>query len=634
MFPYLRTVTAYAEKYLIYDELDIANGQWHLLDDYLGQALTDDVTTATPTLISGSFTMPEEDIMLTASQTNIDYTITYDYNVSGMLDAQGYPDNSDNYTVDPQAVYSTTYVMGGTIDLPRPTADHHIFIGWRVTACDLTDYDDAYASTGWNAGDSQTGDLLTGHSESVGQRIGNITLTAEWEIQTFTFQYNDRESNGESFPEDVPWHGTVSDPSIGIPQGDLAPGYEIVGWYEDISYNGSPFDFSTEFERDYYLFAKWEAIEYTITYDLNGGDGSLAPTTYTVETSERTLLTPTREGYVFNGWMASQTEGSNKLIHYSWTYDNPLFEIPQWEDNRTHVAVPDLDYYNAYGDVTLTAQWVEAYTITWVDGNGNTLATDTVKQGDMPSYTGSTTPTKTVDAQYSYEFNGNWSPEIVSVTGPATYTAQFDSTVNKYTIRFVNDNGEELQSTLVPYGQTPAYNGATPTKAATQQYTYTFNGWDSEIQAVTDNATYTATYSETLNQYTVTFVDEDGTVLKAATYYYYGTPAEDIETPADPTKASTAQYSYTFAGWSPAINEVTGNATYTATYDSTVNQYTVTFKDDNGTVLSEEPYYYGTAAADIVTPADPSKAATQQYSYTFAGWSPAIAEVTGKSSVS
>ena len=120
-------------------------------------------------------------------------------------------------------------------------------------------------------------------------------------------------------------------------------------------------------------------------------------------------------------------------------------------------------------------------------------------------------------------------------------------------------------------------------------------------------------------------------MLKEATAYDYGTAAADIVKPADPTKAATAQYTYSFAGWSPAIAEVTGDVTYTATYSSTVNKYNVTFVDEDGTTVLKEAtaYDYGTAAADIVKPADPTKAATAQYTYEFAGWSPAIAEVTG-----
>lgn len=58
----------------------------------------------------------------------------------------------------------------------------------------------------------------------------------------------------------------------------------------------------------------------------------------------------------------------------------------------------------------------------------------------------------------------------------------------------------------------------------------------------------------------MTFVDDDGeTVLQEPTEYEYGTAVDKIEKPAEPTKAATAQYTYTFAGWSPTLAEVTGD---------------------------------------------------------------------------
>ena len=65
--------------------------------------------------------------------------------------------------------------------------------------------------------------------------------------------------------------------------------------------------------------------------------------------------------------------------------------------------------------------------------------------------------------------------------------------------------------------------------------------------------------------YTITFQDADGTILQSSSVGYGVVPTA----PADPVKASDGQYSYTFAGWSPAVTAVTGNATYTATYTAT-----------------------------------------------------------------
>ena len=134
------------------------------------------------------------------------------------------------------------------------------------------------------------------------------------------------------------------------------------------------------------------------------------------------------------------------------------------------------------------------YTITWVDGNGTTLKTEQVEYGQTPAYSGAT-PTKTATAQYTYTFNNTWSPAIVAVTEAATYTAQFGSTVNKYTITWVDGNGATLKTEQVEYGQTPAYTGATPTKDADAAYTYTFNGWTPAIASVTVAATYIAVFT-------------------------------------------------------------------------------------------------------------------------------------------
>ncbi len=134
----------------------------------------------------------------------------------------------------------------------------------------------------------------------------------------------------------------------------------------------------------------------------------------------------------------------------------------------------------------------------------------------------------------------------------------------------------------------------------------------------------TANFTQTKKQHNITFVDENGTVLKAATAYDYGTAAADIAKPANPTKASTAQYSYTFAGWSPTVGNVTADATYTATYTPNLRSYTITWKNDDGSTIDTTTVAYGT----VPTHADATKAADAQYTYTFDGWDPTPVAVT------
>lgn len=139
------------------------------------------------------------------------------------------------------------------------------------------------------------------------------------------------------------------------------------------------------------------------------------------------------------------------------------------------------------------------------------------------------------------------------------------------------------------------------------------------------------------NFYEVTFLDEDGNVI-SKDKYPEGTPADKIKVPADPTKDPDEEYTYEFAGWTPDGGEhvypadqlppVTGDVEYCPWFNPIPKYATVTFLDADGNVISSEKYLKGTPVEDIVIPEDPTKPATEDTWYEFAGWDPKVGPVT------
>lgn len=200
---------------------------------------------------------------------------------------------------------------------------------------------------------------------------------------------------------------------------------------------------------------------------------------------------------------------------------------------------------------------------------------------------------------------------------------------DKPTDLFVWESGDKVSYVFKDWDGTvlkewTVKEGTKPTAPADPTRTgYTFTWWNPTVAKITKKTTYTATY--TINQYTITFVDEDGTTtLDEQTLDYWATPVYAGETP---TKEATAQYTYTFSGWTPEIATVTWDATYTAVYGATVNQYTAWIESadtDKGTVdVSEVTADYGTAIsaeANVLTIGTTTITATAESGYAFSSW--------------
>ena len=263
-------------------------------------------------------------------------------------------------------------------------------------------------------------------------------------------------------------------------------------------------------------------------------------------------------------------------------------DVNNISSNEAEMIVQSKDGSSHPNVRTLIFTDVISYMVKFVNFDGTVLQSAEMNSGEMPVYAG-VTPTREATAQYTYTFIG-WDPEIEEVSGSATYTATYTEKLNQYTVKFVNYDGTVLQSETLDYGTTPSFKGENPSKTSTSQYSYTFTGWDSNISIVTGDVVYTAVYSSVVNSYNVSFVNDDNTVLQTNNVAYGEIP---VYSGATPTKEATAEFTYTFAGWSPTISAVTGAQTYTATFNSVKNQYEIIFENEDGTELQRSDVTYG-----------------------------------------
>ena len=227
------------------------------------------------------------------------------------------------------------------------------------------------------------------------------------------------------------------------------------------------------------------------------------------------------------------------------------------------------------------------YEVKFLNFDNAPLETKNVNYGSNPTYTGEE-PYRAGTPAFSWDFTG-WmlqstgvsygkTATLPSVAGPQIYIAEFEQTEIKYAITFKPENGDANETKQWKYEQMPSYSKGTPVKASTDKYEYTFAGWEPDVVVATQNTTYTATYTEKIRKYTIQFVDDDNSPIRADQVEYDATPTP----PTVPTKQD-AYWNYTFKEWSPAIHSVTGGETYTAVYTKTGRSYTVTLNNQSAT---------------------------------------------------
>lgn len=466
---------------------------------------------------------------------------------------------------------------------------------------------------GWNTNK----DATSGSKTTVTVGFNNTLYAIFGKDVTTTFKY----LGTDEAVKTEPGAGTIYNIAISADVATPAAGnvtynndaLTFLGWRDDNTAGAPEFTGSVPVKDGItYVFRAVYSAPVTVSFD-NNGRGTAAPAAIT-------------EIKYYNA-DDNVVEGSANFTLPSDILAETGYGFLGWSVDKNAVQAdyaPGAALTGVQEDTTLYAVWSQnTYPVVFKNYDGEILQNTEVLYGEMPEYKGET-PVKPGTIDIKWVFDG-WDKAFTAVESDQEYVAQYHSETADYLVQFVNEDGTVLYEEMVDYLGMPEYKGETPEKAADKQYSYTFNGWDKEFVQVEGAQVYTATYTSTVNKYTVEFVNDNGDVLQSEELEYGSMPVYNGDTPL---KAEDAQYVYTFKSWDKAIVAVDGDTTYTATYSTETKSYEIKFVNHDGAELYKVTLEYGKTPE--YKGAEPKKEADLKYGYSFIGWTPAIAPVTGE----
>jgi uncharacterized repeat protein (TIGR02543 family) len=488
-----------------------------------------------------------------------------------------------------------------------------------------------YTFGGWNeAADGSGAGYASGYTFSPWQLTADLTLYAQWTANSYKLIFD---ANGGTAGATTSMAVTY-DTAIGtLPStGSGAPartGYTFIGWATtSIAILPDYFGIGNYMtDGDTTLYAVWNANNYTLNFNENGGvPGSITTKAAVYGQQIGTLPgagsgAPTRTGYTFAGWNTS----SSALL--------PNF-------NAT-------DYYNTAGNMTVYAVWSAiSYTVTF-NGNAGSDASLVLPNPVTFAAVYDSIYGARVDEEATrtgYTFN-SWNMLVggagAAVTSNAPLAPPHDHdiyaqwTANSYKLILDANSGTAgaTTSVVVTYDAAVGALPATGDADAPSKTGYTFLGWATTKTAILPNyvgGVYQTDGDTTVyavwnaNKYTLFFSANAADAIS-------GTPSKEVTYNAQvgvlPGVGSGAptRTGYSFAGWAEANNagapDFTALVNYTTAGNKTVfavwsrNDYTLSFDSQGGSsVASQSVAFEGFGAA----PAPPTK-----YGYNFASWNTA-----------
>ena len=122
-------------------------------------------------------------------------------------------------------------------------------------------------------------------------------------------------------------------------------GYNFIGWNSNADGSGTSYTDkqSITLTQDVTLYAQWERIKYNLSFDANGGEGTMAAQVFEAGVSQALVSNAfTRQGYDFIGW-SSNADGSGT----------------SYSDKQVISIANDLTLYAQWGHVENGHEWVD-----------------------------------------------------------------------------------------------------------------------------------------------------------------------------------------------------------------------------------------------------------------------------------
>ena len=323
---------------------------------------------------------------------------------------------------------------GGSVEIPKSslTREGFYFLGWSTSK--------TATAAAYKSGSSLT-------------LNNNITLYAVWQARTWTISFDANGGTGSIPTTRRITHGN----SVVVGTCTLKrDNYYFMGWAEDAKATSAKYNSASSIvmTKDVKLYAVWKPQNRTLSFNANGGKGTL-PTALTAPYGQTVTIGPcnlTREGYYFLGWarLATATSATHKTgSTLTLTSNTTLYAV--WSPKKWTVS-----FHPNGGRGTLPASFTVGTNVAHAIGTANLsregyyfLGWATSQKATQAQYTSKTTIKVTKDTV----LYAVWKPQNFTLTfnlnggasgAPAKITAAYGSTVTIPSAPSIKHNGKSV----------------------------------------------------------------------------------------------------------------------------------------------------------------------------------------------